>query len=276
MKEKLESLLQCYLGMHPRDVGCKSWSEMQSQLADKLIKLFNNESIDSNEKYKYTEYYIYYYKDIALQQRGIDAYWLIPSNFENLEEKWYAVKLRTIGESTIEEFIFSEKDLAKPEFENYKPTWVKDEVSSLDYLRKTVSELLEKKAKSNEVVLKDETTLALLEKLEENIAEEPEDKFWHYVYKNVSEHTEWNSDLVSYFLVPSSFNPGEEIWYDLKIPRSLNATLTEFKISEFDFKKKVFGSFEPRWEKYYPDESEINLLNRILRRNHQITIKPKI
>ncbi|MCK9430715.1 MAG: hypothetical protein M0R17_12060, partial [Candidatus Omnitrophica bacterium] len=38
-RDSLLHLLQSYIGMTPSDVGCKSWNEMQEQLADKILSL---------------------------------------------------------------------------------------------------------------------------------------------------------------------------------------------------------------------------------------------
>ena len=38
-RDSLLHLLQSYIGMTPSDVGCKSWNEMQEQLADKILSM---------------------------------------------------------------------------------------------------------------------------------------------------------------------------------------------------------------------------------------------
>ncbi|MCK9430052.1 MAG: hypothetical protein M0R17_08620 [Candidatus Omnitrophica bacterium] len=38
-RNSLLHLLQSYIGMTPSDVGCKSWNEMQEQLADKILSM---------------------------------------------------------------------------------------------------------------------------------------------------------------------------------------------------------------------------------------------
>ena len=52
MKEKLEEIVQSYLGMHPRDHSCVSWNEMQDTMVKEILELFDSQKIPKLERVK--------------------------------------------------------------------------------------------------------------------------------------------------------------------------------------------------------------------------------
>jgi len=47
-RKKLIKILQTYVGMQPKDVGCNNWNEMQQQLADDILTAFEEPELSDD------------------------------------------------------------------------------------------------------------------------------------------------------------------------------------------------------------------------------------
>lgn len=139
MKEKLEWIVQTYLGMQPGDHQCVSWNQMQEKMVKEILELFDSRKISKLERVKP---YFYAYQEVSLHSKGLYfQFFLIPSDPNNLEEDWYLFKMSNRpSDETEEQYSFQslkhfEVDFKDPSFNNDPPIWVKIEMDRVNMER---------------------------------------------------------------------------------------------------------------------------------------------
>lgn len=135
MNEKLEWIVQTYLGMQPGDHQCVSWNQMQDKMVKEILELFDSQKISKLERVK--PYYYAYQNVKTVSKDKYFQYFLIPSDSGNLKEDWYIFRMFLFPiEGTDAEVWSTEEalsiDLSEPIFTNITPDWKKIEMDRIN------------------------------------------------------------------------------------------------------------------------------------------------